>query len=542
MSKSDGETFDYIVVGAGAAGSVVAARLAERGLGTICVLEAGPSDRSIYVQIPAGFIKTLFDPNYTWQFKTAPSPFVNNRQVMVTQGRVVGGSGSVNGMIYNRGIPNDYNAWAQQGNRGWGYDDVLPYFRKTERRIGYGDDAVRGRGGAVPITDMDWLNPVSEAFIAGAVGLGIPRNPDYNGGSQEGVGYFQRAIYGGRRVSSARALLIPALKTGPIHLKTEARACRILFDGARASGVEYLRERQGPTNAVYARKEVIVCAGSANTARLLQISGVGPAGLLKSLGVPVRHELRGVGENLKDHFSVRIVMQAKKGTVTLNELARGPRLAGQILRWLVGRPSILATVPSHVYAFLKSDDALDVPDLQFMFSPASYKEGRNYVFDDYPGMTAGVSPHRPQSSGWVRAVSTDVFVDPEIQPNYLKETADHRTIVAGLKLVRKLLSTPQLRPFVDKETLPGPASRSDDELLAFARQYAATGFHLVGTARMGPASDPMAVVDDELRVRGVSDLRIIDASVMPDITSGNTYAPTLMIAEKGADLVAAAGR
>jgi choline dehydrogenase len=536
-SPADRDSFDYVVVGSGAAGSVVAARLAELGDCTICVLEAGPMDHTPYVHIPAGFIKTLFNPDYTWQFKTAPSDHTAGRQVNVTQGRVLGGSGSVNGMIYNRGQPADFDEWAQRGNRGWSYADVLPYFRKSERRVGLADPARRGQDGAIPITDMNWIHPVSEAFIRGAEAYGLPRNPDYNSGDQAGVGYYQRAIHRGRRISSARAYLVPALKRGRVELRTNARACEIVLTDGRATGVRYLSARGAPVREVVARREVIVSAGTANTARLLQISGIGPADVLSPLGVPVRHELRGVGQNLRDHYSIRAVARARAGTITLNELARGHRLVGQVLRWALGRPSILATVPSHVYGFWMSRPELKEPDLQIMFSPGSYKQGRNYVFDDYPGMTVGASQHRPHSTGWVRARSPDVWVDPEIQPNYLKERVDQDTILAGLKLVRRLLATPELAPFVEAETLPGPEVSADDELLAFIRENGASGFHLVGTARMGPSSDPMSVVDERLRVHGLRALRVVDASIMPNIPSANTYASSLMIGEKGADLI-----
>ncbi len=533
----DIDTFDYVVVGSGAAGSIVAARLAEDVGTTVCVLEAGPSDKNRYISIPAGFIKTLFDPAYTWQFRTEPSPHIGGRQIATIQGRVVGGSSSVNGMIYNRGLPSDFNHWAQLGNRGWGYEDVLPYFRRTERRIGFGADGVRGRDGALPVTDMDWIHPVSEAFIAGAVGMGIPRNPDYNSGDQPGVGYFQRTIHRGRRISAARAFLWPALRRGNINLRTEARASSIVFDKGRAVGVRYLNSRGGTPREIRARREVVLCCGTANTARLLQVSGVGSADLLSRIGVPVVHVLSGVGEKLKDHYSIRSIVRAKPDVITLNEIARNVRLGVQIARWILGKPSILAVVPSQVYAFWKSAPHLEDPDLQFMFTPGSYKHGRNYVLDDYPGMTCGVEPHRPESFGYVRARSADVFEDPVIQPNYLAAETDRRTIVAGLKLVRRLLSTPELARYVESEILPGPQVRSDDELLDYCRNNGSTGFHLVGTCRMGPAGDSGAVVDDRLRVHGLRGLRVVDASIMPNIPSANTYASTMMIGEKGADLI-----
>ena len=322
-----------------------------------------------------------------------------------------------------------------------------------------------------------------------------------------------------------------------LDVRTQARACEVVVEAGRATGVRYLRERGGAASAVRARREVIVSSGTANTARLLQVSGIGPGALLGDLGVAVRHELAGVGENLRDHYAVRMVMRAKPGVETLNELSRGPRLGLQIARWATGRPSILATAPSQVHVFWKSFDGLDQPDLQCVFTPGSYKQGATYVLDSYPGMTAGAWAHRPESRGHVRARSADVFVDPVIQPNYLSDAMDRRVTLGGLRLIRRLLSTPELGRYAESETLPGPDVQGDDELLDFAYRNGTTCYHLIGTARMGPASDPGAVVDDELRVHGLAGLRIVDASIMPTMPSANTYATTLMIAEKASDLI-----
>jgi choline dehydrogenase len=531
------DMFDYVIVGAGAAGSVLTERLTQDGTTTVCVLEAGPPDRNPYIHIPAGFIKTLFDPSCTWQFKTEPTELTGGRRIATTQGRTLGGSSSINGMIYNRGQPNDQNSWAQRGNRGWGYDDVLPYYRRSEKRIGFGDAKSRGREGGIPVTDMDWIHPLSEAFIAGCVGAGIPRNPDYNSGDQAGVGYYQRTIQKGLRISAAKAFLRPALARGKVDLRTNARASSIVFDGKRAVGVRYITSRGGTPTEVRARREVIVSAGTVNTARLLQVSGVGPAELLRRLGVAVLHEVAGVGENFRDHYASRFVMRAKPHVKTLNEMARGVNLGLQIARWGLGRPNILAVAPSHVHLFWKSNDALDAPDLQGVFTPGSYAPGKTYILDEYPGLSAGAWQHRPESTGWVRARSTDVFEDPEIQPNYLSHPYDRQVHLGGMRLIRRLLNTPELAPFVERETLPGPQAQSDDELLDFARANGTTTYHLIGTCRMGPATDPTAVVDDSLRVHGLQNLRVVDASIMPSMTSANTYATTLMIAEKAADMI-----
>jgi len=533
-----GDIFDYVIVGGGAAGSILCRRLTEDPGVTVCVLECGPPDRHPYIHIPAGFIKMLFNPSYTFQFHTEPSEGTNGRRIPTTQGRTLGGSSSINGMVYNRGQRADFDHWAQRGNRGWGYVDVLPYFRRTELRVGAGDSRVHGRDGALPVTDMDWFHPICEAFMTGAQELGIPRCEDYNSGDdQAGVGYFQRLINRGFRHSAARVFLHPARESGRLDVRTDARAARVLFeDGTRASGVEYVDDRNRTTRrTVYARREVIVSSGTANTAKLLQMSGVGPAWLLGELGVPVVADLP-VGENFRDHYSARLVARVRDAK-TINELSRGFGLAGQIARWTLGKPSILAVCPSLVHWFWKSDETLRDPDLQGVFTPASYKQGFIGRLDDYPGMTAGVWPHRPESTGYVRARSLDPFEDPAIQPNYLSDSMDQRKTIGGMKLARRLLHTKALAPFFEKDELPAAGIESDDEWLDFARQYGSTCYHLIGTARMGPASDRTSVVDDQLRVHGLRSLRVVDASIMPNMPSANTYSSTMMIAEKASDMI-----
>lgn len=537
MENAAGDTFDYVIVGSGAAGSVLANRLTEQPGVTVCVLEAGPPDRHPYIHVPAGFIKMLFNPDYTWQFKTEPSEGSGGRPIPTTQGRTLGGSSSINGMVYNRGQRADLDSWAQRGNRGWGYVDMLPYYKRTERRIGVGDDRIHGRDGNLPVTTMDWFHPICEAFMSGAVGMGIPRCTDYNSGdNQAGVGYFQRAIHRGWRHSAARVFLHPAKATGRLDIRTNTRAAAVLFEGKRAIGVRYVHDRDRTEHTVQARREVILSCGTANTAKLLQISGVGPASLLGSIGVPVVHELRGVGENFRDHYSVRVVAKVRN-SITINEMSRGMGLAGQIMRWAMGRPSILAVTPSLVHWFWKSDESMDQPDMQGVFSPASYKQGFVGLLDDYPGMTCGVWQHRPESIGYVRARSADPFQDPIIQPNYLADPMDRRVLIAGMRLARRLLHTPELVPYFDSDTLPGPEVNSDDEFLSYAKQFGSTAYHLIGTARMGPETDPTAVVDDQLRVHGMDGLRVVDASIMPSMPSANTYATTMMIAEKASDMI-----
>jgi choline dehydrogenase len=535
--RTAADSFDYVIVGAGAAGSILANRLSEDAGATVCLLESGPRDWHPFLHIPAGFIKVIFNPAFTWQFSTEPGNNTNGRRVPVPVGRTLGGSTAINGLVYNRGLPSDYDAWAAAGNRGWSFAEVLPYFKRTERKIGAGDDRFRGRKGEMPITDMDWIHPICEAFIHGAQELGIPRNPDYNGARQEGVGYYQRNIHHGWRQTTARTFLRPVRSRANLEVRTQATATSVIFEGKRAVGVRYVRSNApGSARAVRARREVILSCGAINTPRLLQLSGVGPGALLQALGAPRIHELPGVGENLRDHYSVRLVGRVRD-SLTMNELAVGMRLQVQILRWLLRHPNILALSPSLVHWFWKSRDGLAEPDLQGVFTPASYREGYVGLLDKFPGMTCGVWQHRPFSIGYVRAKSLDPFDNPIVQPNFLTDERDQQVLLGGIRLARRLLRSPALAPYFVEEVLPGPDIATDDQLLNFARSYGASCYHVMGTARMGPASDPSAVVDDELRVRGIEGLRVADASIMPNMPSANICAATMMIAEKAADMI-----
>ena len=531
------DSYDYVIVGAGSAGCILANRLSEDGRHTVCLLEAGPPDRSPYIHIPAGFIKTVVDPKVNWLYESEPTHWTGGRPIGVPRGKTLGGSSSINGHIYNRGQRMDFDTWAQFGNRGWGYADVLPYFRRCERRVGPGDDTFRGRDGPLEVTDLGWTHPLCEAFMDGAGELGIPRNPDYNGAVQEGVSYVQRTAARRRRVSTATAYLAPVRARRNLTVRTRAHATRILLDGRRAAGVEYLRGgRGGERVEVRAAREVIVSGGAINSPQLLQLSGIGPGALLRSLGVTVLHELAGVGENLRDHWAPRLSMRVKN-VETLNERGKGLALVGEVVKYLVGARSILELSPSMVYGFWHSDEVTRSNDLQFIFTPASFKQGQHGLFDDRPGFTIAAWLHRPQSKGFVRARSADPFDKPAIQPNYMAEESDRRGTVAAMKLARRLMHTAPMQPYLDGEAYPGEDVRSDDELLEAARHWGNTTFHVMGTCRMGPPSDPTAVVDDRLRVHGLDALRVIDASVMPAMISANLNAATMMIAEKGADLV-----
>ena len=527
--------FDYVIVGAGAAGCVLANRLSEDANVRVCVLEAGGDDKHPFIAIPAGFVKTLYGDRFVWPFKTEPAPGLDGRSIALPQGRVVGGSSSINGMVYNRGQRADFDVWAQMGNRGWGFDDLLPYFNRSETRITAGEAGARGRSGELPITDIDWVNPLAEAFLDAAAGAGVPRAQDYNSGFQFGAGYFQRYIHKGRRVSSAKAFLRPALRRPNVALRTRAQVTGLVMEGARVVGVGY-RDAAGAAQTVRAGRQVILSAGAANTPKLLQISGVGDPAHLQGIGVPVRHALPGVGENLRDHYTVRMTARARN-VRTINEFARWPRLPLEVAKWATGRPSVLALCPTIAFVHGKSHPSLEDADLRILFTPGSYQDGKVYVLDEFPGLTCGAAQPRPESTGHVRARSADPAEAPAIQPNFLAAEADRRITLAGLRLAREILHRPELAGYFDCETLPGPDVVTDDELLDFARRRGNTGYHLVGTAKMGPASDPRAVVDDQLRIHGLAGLRVIDASVMPMLPSANTFAATIAIAEKGADLI-----
>ena len=535
------DSFDYVIVGAGSAGCVLANRLSADPSVTVCLLEAGPRDWHPMIHVPAGFMKTLTDPMVNWLYEAEPSEGTAGRVIKAPRGKTLGGSSSINGHIYNRGQSLDYDTWSQLGNTGWGYADVLPYFRRCERRVpgplSTTDETYRGQDGEMVVSDIDFRHPLCEAFIEGAVSIGIPRNGDYNGRTQEGVSYAQRTIHKGRRMSTARAFLKPAMGRPNLTVRTGAHATRILLEEKRAVGVAYRKGgRRGAEREVRARREVLLSGGAVNSPQLLQVSGIGPGALLSQLGITPRHEAPGVGENLRDHYAPRFTARIKD-MQTINELARGWRLYGQVAKWLTTGKGILSLSPTQVYGFWHSDEAQRSGDLQFTFTPASYHEGVQSQLDTEPGVTIAAWQQRPDSLGHVRARAADPFEKPEIQPNYLAAESDQRVFLAGMKLARRLLRTAPLTPYVAHEAYPGDHVQSDEELMAIGRARGTTTYHLMGTCRMGPDSDPTAVVDDQLRVKGLTGLRVIDASIMPTMLSANLNAGVMMIADKASDMI-----
>lgn len=531
MTAATSEEFDFIIVGAGSAGCVLANRLTAQSKHKVLLLEAGGSDRHPYVEAPAGFVKTFDDPRFNWCYTTEPGEGVYGRSIFFPRGKVIGGSSAINGHLYVRGQAQDFDDWAALGNEGWGYADVLPYFRKSEDRAGGGDD-FRGSGGLQHVSDPDERHPIAQAYIAGAVSLGIAQNDDYNGETQEGIGYYQRTIRKGRRHHAAKAFLRPALRRSNLNLKSNAVVERLMLRGRRVEGVRY--QWRGQQYEARASKDVIVAAGAINSPQILQISGIGPADLLNSIGVPVLHPLRGVGEGLQDHYAVRVVQRVNQ-PVTLNERGNGWRLGVEVLRWLATGKGLIGMSPAHVGAFIRSEPQLTRPDLQLVFTPASYADGVIGKLQTVPGMTNGLWVMRPASRGYVRARSADVKQAPRIQPNYLAEESDRIATVAGLRWCRRLLGTGALDPYRAQEALPGADIQSDDELIDYARRTGSTVYHAVSSCRMGDDAD--AVVDSRLRVHGLDGLRVVDASVMPTMPSANTNAATYMIAEKGAEMI-----
>jgi choline dehydrogenase len=524
-------TFDYVVVGAGTAGCVLANRLSADPKTSVLLLEAGGKDSWIWIHIPIGYLYTQNNPRTDWCFKTEPEPGLNGRQLNYPRGRVLGGCSSINGMIYMRGQARDYDGWRQGGNRGWGWDDVLPYFKKSEDHA-LGADEMHGSGGEWRVEEQRLSWEILDAFRDAAAEVGIPKIADFNRGNNEGCAYFQVTQRKGVRWSTAKAFLRPATGRANLTVLTEAQALGIVFEGRRAVGLRF--RHKGKDRLARAGREVVLATGAIGSPQLLQLSGVGPPGLLQELGIPVVHAHDGVGANLQDHLQIRTVYKVKN-TRTLNEQANSFLSRARMgLEYALFRRGPLTMAPSQLGAFAKSDPARETPDLEYHVQPLSLEKFGDPLHP-FPAFTASVCNLRPESRGLVRIRSKEPADAPSIRPNYLSTEADRLVAAEAIRLTRRICSAPALARFEPEEFLPGPDVVSDAQLAAAAGTIGTTIFHPVGTCKMG--SDPLAVVDDRLRVRGVQGLRVVDASIMPTITSGNTNAPVIMIAEKASDMI-----
>ncbi|HXX52501.1 MAG TPA: choline dehydrogenase [Xanthobacteraceae bacterium] len=527
----DKARFDYIIVGAGSAGCVLANRLTESGRYRVLLLEAGGHDRHIWIHIPLGYGKLFDNAKVNWLYKTEPEPELNNRRIIQPRGKVLGGSSSINGLLYVRGQHEDYDHWRQLGNAGWAFADVLPYFKRAEDQARGADD-FHGAGGPLAVSDVCEPHPLCEAFIAAVQRAGFPRNDDFNGKTQEGAGYFQLTTKNGRRWSTAVGYLRQARGRPNLAVVSDALTERILFAGRRAIGVRYRKDDTART--AFADGEIIVAGGAFNSPQLLQLSGLGPANLLRDFGVDVLADMPGVGADLQDHLQIRMQYRCTE-PITMNDVINHWRHRyGAGLRYIMSRKGLLTIGAGYAGAFLRTRSELATPDVQIHFLIFS-ADSAGAALHDFPGFMASVCQLRPESRGFVRVRSPDPSIPPAIQPRYLSARGDCDTVVAGMKLMRRIMNEPAMRHYIADEFAPGDSCVGDADLLAFARETGTTVYHPTSTCRMG--SDPAAVVDERLRVRGVERLRVIDASIMPALVSGNTNAAAVMIGEKGSDMV-----
>jgi len=530
-TDKNSEHFDYIVVGAGSAGCVLANRLTASGRHRVLLLEAGGRDNHMWIHIPLGFAKLFDNAKVNWRYASEPEPELNNRKIIQPRGRVLGGSSSINGLLYIRGQHEDYDHWRQLGNAGWAFQDVLPYFRRAEDQE-RGADELHGTGGPLSVSDVCEPHPLCEAFIAAAEQSGIPRNDDFNGPTQEGAGYFQLTAKNGRRWSTAAGYLKQARHRHNLKIALNALATRILFSGQRAVGIEY---RQGEaTRTAYADGEVILSGGAFNSPQLMQLSGIGPADLLRSHGIQVVADMPGVGSDLQDHLQVRMQFRCTEPITANDVINRWSHRYGAGIRYMLTRKGLLSIGAGYAGAFFRTRPDLETPDVQIHFLIFS-TETAGAAVHPFSGFMASVCQLRPQSRGFVRIKSADPGMPPAIQPRYLSSRSDCDTVVAGLKQLRKVMSQPVMRKLIAEERAPGENIASDADLLAYARNTGTTVYHPTSTCRMGP--DANAVVNERLRVRGFERLRVIDASIMPALVSGNTNAAAIMIGEKGSDMV-----
>jgi choline dehydrogenase len=525
---------DYLIIGAGSAGCVIASRLSETGA-NIVLLEAGPPDRSPLIHVPAGVLKLVHHPVLNWNYKTDPDPAIGNRQIDWPRGKTLGGSSSINGMLWVRGNSADYDRWAQMGALGWSYEDVLPYFKSIER-YQHGGNEFRGGSGPLSVQEYREIFPLTHAFVAAGQEVGYKKNPDLNGEhAAEGVGYTQLSHQGRWRASSAQTFLKQARGRANLQVETNALATRLLFDGQRCIGAAI--RQNGQERKILARREVILSGGAINSPQLLQISGVGPAELLARIGVPMVHDLPGVGQNLCDHYACRVVIRVKNAA-TLNNLGRGWRAVREAAKYALFGTGALGFGVTTAQLFGRTRPGLAAPDVQILFTPCT-RNADGTGLEREPGMTCSVSIANPESRGVLEARSADPTQYPSLRPNYLATRGDVATLIAGIRLVRDVFAAKPFAPYVAREMSPGPDMATDDQLEAFARAAGSTIFHQSGTCRIG--TDPMAVVDPSLKVHGLEGLRVADASVMPAVTTGNTNATCIMIGEKAAAMIAAAG-
>jgi len=529
--------YDYVIIGAGSAGCVLANRLTADGRFRVLLLEAGGEDTNPWIQVPAGFQKLINHRTLNWGFETEPEDNIGGRKLPIPRGKVVGGSSSINGMLYVRGQPQDYDTWAQLGNRGWSFQDVLPYFKKTER-FERGGDELRGGDGMFNVADMCERHEIVDAFVDAAVEAGFERNPDYNGPKQEGFGYYQVSQRNGRRVSAATAYLDPARNRPNLDLITKAHVTKLNIENSQIKGLTY--RSGGNLVNVSAEREVIVCAGTVQSPQILELSGIGNSEILSSFGIPVVHNVPGVGENFRDHYAARVSWRVNQ-KITLNNQARGLNLIKEVLKYAFTRRGILTYTAGIGHGFVRTRPELASPDCQMFFAPASF-DGVTRELERKPGMTIGAYQCRPESQGSIHIGSIDPISAPKIRPNFLSARLDREALIASLRLARRIGECDALAKYGEYELNPGPETQTDEQLIAYARETGSTTYHAMGTCKMGPEGDPMAVVDDQLRVKGIEGLRVVDASIMPTMPSGNIHAAVLMIAEKAADIIIAANK
>lgn len=529
-SRSSAPDCDYVIVGAGSAGCTLANRLSADG-SKVVLLEAGPKDWHPMIHIPAGVLNLLYNSSINWMYASDPEPGTKGRAIHWPRGRVLGGSSSINGMLFVRGNAADFDNWAQMGCTGWSYADCLPHFKSIES-YPPGDGELRGKSGPLKIEDYRTILPLTHRFVEAAQQAGFPFTPDLSGAQQEGVGYSQMSRNGRLRGSTARTFLAEARGRANLQVETNAVASRLTFDGKRCTGVQF--EQKGEQRQLTAAREVIVSGGTVNSPHLLQISGIGPAEHLKQIGVDVVHDLAGVGGNLSDHYATRVSYRVKD-LVSINEYARGWRLVGEVGKWLIRGNGALTFGVSSAQIFCRSRDGLASPDIQLLFSPASYDEAKFGTLEKKPGATVAVSIARPDSRGTIMATSPSARDRPSIKPNYLSASGDISVALAGIAHARRIFAANAMAKHLSHEITPGADVQSDNDVLDYVRGNGTTLYHPVGTCKMG--TDPAAVVDPRLRVHGIDGLRVIDASIMPAVTTGNTNAPTIMIAEKGASMI-----